>query len=238
MMVFGDILFQFLLLAILIGGTIFLVRLISKHFPGMQRKERWLLPLYGSVLIICGIILAILQPFEERQESGKEERSSIPSLYRYMDSGNTEEIDPEFLRKEWGFTYSEGELQITSSPSDELMASIFVEKVEGMGDEVEAFYYETPLYMDGEDMSEYITPPDVTLSDGILNILNPGGNGYQEVEVNTFKDPFTFNQFTGRSFMGDENESTIQHGENIILIRVGEKKTLDLDPDSYIEYVN
>ncbi|WP_042220584.1 hypothetical protein [Oceanobacillus manasiensis] len=235
---FDIVLFPILLLAIIIGGVVLLIKFSSKQFPALRRKERWLLPLYGAVLIACGIVLAILDPFEEHSASGEGERRDFISLYDHMYSGNTEGIDAEYIRKDWEFTYSEKVLQITSSPSEELMASIFVEKVAGLGDEIEVIYYETPLYMNGEDMSGYIHPPDVTLSDGVVNILNPGENGYQEVELNMLRDPFTFNQFTGRTFMGDENGSTIIHGENVILIRVGEEKTLDLDPDSYIEYVN
>ncbi|MFD2630555.1 hypothetical protein [Oceanobacillus kapialis] len=224
-----------ILLTVLMIGVIMLVRFSAKSFPALRRKERWLLPLYVSILIACGIILAIVQPFEERLASSGEEKPSSPSLYSYMDEGNPEDIDEAFVREGWDFTYSGEELHIISSPSEELMAPIYVEKVAGMGDAVEVIYYETPLYMDGEDMSEYINPPAVTLSGDGLHIISP--DGYEEVELNTFKDPFPFNQFTGRTFMGSENESTVQHGENVVLIRVGEDQTLDLNPDSYINYV-
>lgn len=225
-----------LILFVLIGGALLLIRFISKHFPAMRRKERWLLPIYGAVLVACGIILAFLEPFEERTASGEEERLSSLSLYSYIEFGNIKKIDSEYIRKEWDFTHTDGDLRISSEPSHEFMASIFVEKVPGLENKVEVTYYETPLYVDGEDMSNYIRPPEATLSKDLLKLSNPVEHQY--VELYTFREPFPYNQFIERKLVGNQNESSVFHGENIILIRVGEEKTLDLDPDSYIEYVN
>lgn len=162
---------------------------------------------YAGLLIISSVVYFVL-PLEQAEKAAI--KSDGPSLYHYFETGQTDKIDPAFIKKQWDFTYEGKELLLIDNHNNLPMTYVEKSAEENL---LEITYYEKPTYIDGYNISAYTEGPNITLSADSLMIAD-----YWNEEHAIFKPEFPFRQFSDIRLMPDE----WGHGEDIIHIRISE----------------
>lgn len=184
------------------------------------------------VVLLCAGLLSFLIPKGESyqgdyltdQEIQQNERLN-GDIYSIVESGNIEEAEGLTKMKSWEFPLEGKPLNINALSMN---ATVFIEKVKSLENQVKVTHYSTFSYIDNIDITDRFTSPDIHLAETELKIFP------QEpvnVELVKYTNAFPFNQFAedGEQFNGGYG---MMQGLNFIYIKVPED--IEVSGDGYV----
>ncbi|MGR9047326.1 hypothetical protein ACQ4XT_01575 [Halobacillus faecis] len=221
----------FLLLAIIIG-LILLINKSSRFRFGRGRAGLWMLIGYSFLLMVSAIIFLALPigSIELQGQENEEEEQKSQQFYEAVHQGKMDEME-EWLIHEWSFPFNEEQLILQAIENDVNGVNIFVERTDELTENVEVFYYQTPLMINGYEVEEKYTPA-VHMDMTTLSIY-PGEP--MDVNYKLFGSEFPFRLFNrekGSMWM----DTMVSHWNGSALyIRVPEGLDVFADQSAYTE---
>lgn len=172
------------------------------------------------IVLLCTGILSFIVPKGESyqgdyltdQEIQQNERLNS-DIYSIVESGKIEEAEGLTNMKSWEFPLEGKSLNINALS---IHATVFIEKVKSLENQVKVTHYSTFSYIDNIDITDRFTSPEIQLTETTLMI-------YPQEPVNVklvkYKNAFPFNQFAenGEQFSGGYG---MMQGLDFIYIRV------------------
>ncbi|MEC5425472.1 hypothetical protein QGM71_18485 [Virgibacillus sp. C22-A2] len=212
---------------ILIFVVIYLIsNLLKRQINNYGKSIKWMLFVYIGILLISMVTYYLL-PIDSKlvkEESGDSE--VVPDLYNYRDK--IEEIDKSYIKKKWKMEYQNDEIDIKAPENDVNGTSIRVHSTSELESEIEVIYYQTPTNIKGVDVTKHAPVPNVVISSDALTIYN---SEQVDLEFTMLSLELPFSQFTREA--GDSSwmsGSGVEHGAELIYIRVPETVELNIEP--------
>ncbi|MCM3125526.1 hypothetical protein QNH36_04190 [Mesobacillus sp. AQ2] len=212
------ILLIFIIILAMISYGSFSNKFISPRFMNGSRTTK-VFTGYLVVLLCTGIISFILPKGESYQgdyltdEEIQQNERINGDVYSIVESGKIEEAEGLTKMKSWEFPLEGKSLNINALS---INATVFIEKVKSLENQVEVTHYSTFSYIDNIDITDRFTSPEIQLSETTLKVFP------QEpvnVKLVKYTNAFPFNQFAenGEQFNGGYG---MMQGLNFIYIKV------------------
>ncbi|MBX0359339.1 hypothetical protein [Halobacillus sp. Nhm2S1] len=230
------IIVAFLPVLILLAVFIALSLLIKKSSRfGFARGKTGLWMLIGySVLLVGSTIVFLVLPIGSTelrgQENDRDAEQKSQQFYEAVHEGKVDDME-EWRIHEWSFPFNDEQIVLQVLENDVNGVNIFVEHTDELTETVEAFYYQTPLTVNGYEVEEKYMPA-VVLGATTLSIY-PGET--LNLKYKMFGTEFPFRLF------GEENgyawgRTTVSHWNGSALyIRVPEGLDVVADQNAYTE---
>ncbi|SDP30344.1 hypothetical protein [Halobacillus aidingensis] len=221
-----------ILLAVIIALSL-LIKKSSRFGFGRGKAGLWMLISYSVLLVVSAVIfLAIpLGSIELKgQEKEEKEEQKSQQFYEAVQEGKLDEIE-EWRIHEWSFPFDKEQLILQVLENDVNGINIFVERTDDLTETVEAFYYQTPLMINGYEVEEKYMPA-VSMVMTTLSIY-PGEKLNLKYKMFGSEFPFRLFDKENGSMWGD---TTVSHWNGTALyIRVPEGLDVVGDQNAYTE---
>lgn len=206
---------------------------------GKRKGAGFLRDRFISIFLIVLIVSTVMHFFlPERQLVGEKiDISTIPDIFHEGYEGRIDQVDSQYLLKEWTFTPKQEMIQIALP--DELNQSqpqIFVERIKGL-DVMEVGYYRTPVVLtSGLDISGYLSEPRLRFEAGSNQIIIED-TGYTVLELVALKREFPINQFYLDQHQDFFEGPLAERGDYLFYLRIPEQADVEAQGDIWIEWI-
>ena len=203
---------------------------LSKLFTA--KRGYWMLFGYSLLLIISVGVYYFSAVSEEEGVQSKDFDMNRDDLYNVLYDGAPIESYQKYLEKEWEFPYEGDTLYFDYLGDDMNTINVAVERYDG--NSIEASFYQTPIYVNGENVREYMNPIDLQLySDQLVIELAES----RELRFSSFAKEFPMQQFRE---VNDDMWSgyEIEWGTQLLYLRIPNGIKTSSNYDIYIEYVS
>lgn len=220
-----------LIVFIVVALLFFLVmRSKSRNRKYMYTKRTyWMLGSYLMILlVVAGVYLTI--PKQAHVHSEQIDQDNIPSLADLVYEGKSLADAHMYIQRQWELPYEQNQLQIAGSHQDYVDSNLLisVERKDENDGVIEVTHYETPVIVEGLDITEYMKTLQVDLLSTTLNIA---GLERVEVKLDSFRNDFPLRQFLGENLWRDWD---YVFGRQVLLLRI--PKSLEIiGGDEYID---
>ncbi|WP_100012336.1 hypothetical protein [Lentibacillus sediminis] len=214
---------------------------IGKYTYFYRKGAAWAIICYFAVLVLSPVVFLFL-PIDRATESAEGNQYTVePTLNQLISDGRKDEINPDYLRNQWTFPLEQEELQITAPGNDVNGIPIMVKRTDELSQEVEVLFYQTPIFINGERITEHIREPRVQSEEGRLTVIKPET---VELDFTSFRLEMPYRQFSGSGNedtrdpynpSGGLGSGNVLHVETTILVRVPEQ--LELDMGTYVNMI-
>lgn len=204
---------------------------VGKYTYFYRKGATWAIIGYFAVLLLSPVVFLFL-PIDRTTESVRgSEYTEEPSLNQLIWDGKKDEINPNYLRNQWTFPLEQEELQVTAPGNNVNGIPILVQRTDELSQEAKVLFYQTPIFVNGEVITEHIREPGVHFEEGQLTVNKPER---VELEFTSFRLETPFRQFSEAANedaypSGGLGYDGVRHGETTVLIRVPEQLELDVD---------
>ncbi|GAB4075158.1 hypothetical protein GCM10028778_26610 [Barrientosiimonas marina] len=192
-------------------------------------RVRRLFIVYSAVLILA-VPAALMLP-ESSDAPGEAVSAPVddfPRLAGMAEDGSIDKTDQIYQQESWELSAEKQDirLEMVSGHDPYTGIPVYAERVSDQSDTIQATYYQTPLIIEGRDMSDKLPPLDVQYTSGAIriNVSTPF-----DIDLSTFRQEFPISQFTSTS--GEENgpwsDRVIKGGEQLIYLKIPEDVQLD-----------
>ncbi|WP_404407446.1 hypothetical protein [Jeotgalibacillus malaysiensis] len=200
-------------------------------------RTRMLYFIYAGVLLLAMAAYYILpEPAEGVGKAVPEEESLnyYVDLYDPAQQNRFDEIDPEFLVEQKQYDFSGDRLNIPapmygSSYGDTLFAVTKDEEVDG---EVLIDMYETPVVLNGFDITDAINRAEVKIAYDTLNVETPVGS--DRLKFNQFNPPAPAQQFLKGERADLASGFSFAYGIHVIHLRVPAHIEIEYAPEANV----
>lgn len=201
-----------------------------------SHRVLWIFGGYIAVLLIC-VVLAAVHPVKTtdglKKVNYKDVEQESIDLYETAVEGRIDQVDKKFIRKQWEFTLTGQQLDISVENEEYQNTSIIVERKNTNDGKMEAVFYRTRSNVDGIDITELATPPKLVLTEAGLTLKNPKKG---KLAFLVFSSPFSVSQFTGEASFSD-HDSPITHGQSILYLRIPKDLVLPDQSNLNLQFV-
>ncbi|MBP2080030.1 hypothetical protein [Oceanobacillus polygoni] len=220
------VIFVFIIVAIAVAAG-----RLSKLFTA--KRGYWMLFGYFLLLIISVGVYYFSSVSEEENVESKYNDMNRGDLYNVLYEGAPIESYQQYLEKEWEFPYEEDTLHIDYLGDDMNTINVAVERYDG--NSIEAAFYQTPTYVNGENVQEYMTPIDLQLySDQLVIELAE----LRELRFSSFAKEFPMQQFREGNDDWWWSGYGIEWGTQLLYLRIPNGIETSSNYDINIEYLN
>ncbi|WP_339230141.1 hypothetical protein NSQ77_07925 [Oceanobacillus sp. FSL K6-2867] len=223
-------LFPIIFLVFIIAAIAVVAGKLSKRFTA--KRGYWMLLGYFLLLIISVGVYYFFPVSEVENVESKDNDMNRDDLYNVLYEGAPIESYQKYLETEWEFPYEKDTLYIDYLGDDMGTINVVVERYDG--NTIEAAFYQTPIYVNGESVQEYMNPIDLQLySDQLVIELAES----RELRFSSFAKEFPMQQFTKKNdkwWSGFE----IEWGTQLLYLRIPNGIETSSNYDIYIEYLN
>ncbi|MBY7142134.1 hypothetical protein KFZ56_03315 [Virgibacillus sp. NKC19-3] len=223
--------FSFLILVLFVIVAVGISIMIKRRANSYGKGVFWGLCIYVITLLMAMLVFFFLPIENDTAEDESGEAVDSPILYQAVQNGNMDEIDEDYVRGAWNYTFEEDTLDIEAPGNDVNPINIFVEQIDDLTHEVEVVSYQTPTFMNGVNVTNDIPTPEAALVADVLTVRKPEP---QDVHFSVFKSEFPIRQFSGDSLFG---QRTNHISNELIYIRVPERVDVTIDRNMGIEMV-
>lgn len=230
---------NFMPIIILLGMIIMLVLVVGKFKPKKRQTNSYnKFVQWGFGVYIAVLLLAVPAAFMIPEDAGftaevENAPSELPSLRKLASNGDIESTGQIYQEETWEMTADSEDIQLNMEGGNEpsMGLPILVERVSNQDNLIEAAYYQTPLIVEGIDMSDRLGAAGIDLSSGTMTIRP---SDPIVVDLSLFKQEFPIAQFTGERWM----ENVYTGGEQLLYLKIPEDVQLDYNDRIEVHYVN
>lgn len=198
-----DTLLPLTILLVLLGLIILLMmwsKRGNKKYLSTKRIH-WILGSYLTILLVATVIYVII-PKEDRVHSEHITKTNIPHLADLVYEGKSLDAAQMYMKNRWEFEYEQNQLEIFGHYEEysDFNVLISIERKEEDDGIVEVAHYQTPIIMEGLDVTKFIDPIQFDLTSAGLEI---SGQKRIDVRLRTYRNDFSVRQFTGENWWQD-----------------------------------
>ncbi len=204
--------FQFISVVTIIAMIYFLVKNAKRKFINVKITH-WLLIIYVGVLLL----LVIAAPFMINQSIVNQERYSREEILREygefnaaLNNGEIEQLKEKNLLKLSSYPYDQPMLEILTTGIG--AAEIYVERKKIDDGTIEAYAFQSGMYINGINFSEKMVPPHFNLYLDKFEVNIP----HENINIAINKNEFTITQFLGGGVMSESLDS----GKFVIYLQI------------------
>jgi hypothetical protein len=166
----------------------------------------WLLMVYTAILIIALAVTPFISTDFPARAEGKED--SWLDLFNFLQNGDFEQIDPDYIAQSEVFDYDHPTVRIASNREED-STLIFVERKDTNDGKIEGFVYNTGFNVNGYQFTDILAPIQLELNNDTLEVNHPA---IQNVKIAIAKKEFPITQFNGQqrtnvTTMGPDNQA-------------------------------
>ncbi|RDW21138.1 hypothetical protein CWR48_04060 [Oceanobacillus arenosus] len=219
-----------LMLLIIVVGII----IISKvNWRNVAKVGYWMLGAYVIVLLLSVGVFYFVPVTEEEPIQTPESEYDYHLDEVLLGERPVESIN-EYLVEEWDFEYELDHIQIGYQGDINNTVNIAVERTDG--NTIKAAFYQTPVYGFNMELTKFIRPMDIQLSDDRFVVKLPVT---KQLKFTSFDKEFPLMQFkdSPNEDWLDVPES-LYWGGQLLYLQVPREIEINAEMDVYIEYVN
>ncbi|WLR47952.1 hypothetical protein LC065_01265 [Halobacillus litoralis] len=221
-----------ILLAVFIALSL-LIKKSSRFGFGRGKTGFWMLIGYTFLLVASAVIFLALPIGNTElrgQESEEEEEQKSQQFYEAVHQGKMDKME-EWLIHEWSFPFNEEQLILQVIENDVNSINIFVEHTEDLTETMEAFYYQTPMMINGYKVEEKYMPA-VNVDMRTLSV-DPGEK--KDLRYKLFGSEFPFRLFDRKKGSMWVDTMVSHWNGSALYIRVPERLDVVADQNAYTE---
>ncbi|WP_394219429.1 hypothetical protein [Halobacillus trueperi] len=221
-----------ILLAVFLAMSL-LIKKSSRSDFGRGKVGLWMLMGYAALLVVSAVIFLAI-PFGSTelkgQENDRDAEQKSQQFYQAVQEGKLDEIE-EWRIQEWSFPFDEEQLNLQVLENDVNGINLFIERTDDLTETLEAFYFQTPLMINGYEVEEKYMPA-LSMDMATLSVY-PGEKLNLKYKMFGSEFPFRLFDEEGGYAWGD---TTVSHWNGSALyIRVPEGLDVVADQNAYTE---
>lgn len=199
------------------------------------KRGYWMLGGYGVILIISVIIYYFI-PVSAEESQGIAHPGNLETFNEVISGADSVASIEGYLEEEWTFSYDADTLQIQFQGENDYALRIAVARTEN--ETIDAAYYRTPLYFNGEAVEVSSIPVNLRINDDRLDIISQ--ENMEEVNLSSFSKEFPMQQFneTETAPFGGGFGISVQWSEQLIYLQVPEDIEISTGASTHVEYLN
>lgn len=195
------------------------------------KRVYWIVGGYVAVLLIAMGVFFIVPMASKSIPSGTVDRENTPNLYIFEQTGKSIDTLSDFMVDQQAFTHQHDELQINWQIAGDsyFHYPVLIERTND--DQVEVMIYQTPIIIDGMDITKYVDQVEVKRSSDTLKIIPKK----VDLSIASFQTGFPFRQFDkDREPWFEEDD---QLGAQLLYFRIPDDIQLHVEEEIEVEYV-
>lgn len=193
-----------------------------------KRYLKWLIRVYVSVLVLTIIWYSVLSVINSIEDVP----SPSGNFYDIVVNRSVNEIDPEFIGKQWFMNYEKKMLNIGTVDREYLETPIIVYRTDKHNRKISATYYKK-LVVGEIDYSKEVKSIELTLNQDRLLLHQPV---HPDLKMVLFKKEFTIRQFTEEKLF--ENKEEDVSAQSLLYISIPKDLTLIAEDGLGIHYLD
>jgi len=209
-------------ITLLIAAVFFLSINAKRKFVTLK-VTHWLLIIYVGVLLLSMIAANIMKnqtPISVERFSKEEILRNYGEFTEALNNGEIEQLKANHLLKLSSFEYDQPMLDVLSTGIGAV--TIYVERKDIDDGTIEAYAFQSGLYINGLDFSEKMVPPNFSLYSNKFEVIIP----HENIDVSIIKNEFTVTQFFGGGVMFEG----LDQGDYVVYLQV--PKSLKVSSDT------
>ncbi|MGP4107684.1 hypothetical protein [Virgibacillus sp. L01] len=230
-----------IILLVFIVGLVVLVVVRTKRI-GLKSSKfsyvnrvKWMFTAYMALLLVsAGAFYVLPKDTSLMAEETNINKGSNFSLYEWSDKGKIDSVDHSYIKETWEYNIDGSDLNL-KTPSPNEMA-IFVEVNDALQQTVKVAYYQTPIIIEGINLSSRVHLPHIDFSNNNMTVTEP-----EPVEVNfgTYKESFIASQFSEEGWMDGAFSSSdaTRSSQHLLYIQIPEDIDINYDQNVFVELV-
>ncbi|MBP1950170.1 hypothetical protein [Virgibacillus litoralis] len=222
-----------IIILLVVVVSVFLVVFKVKRIPMKTNKYSYVNRvklMFGGymALLIISVGIFYMLPIDSDAVTEGADIVKEESLYNRAENGMIETVDRSYRKQTWEFTIEGNEINLRA-PNNRM--SIYVEVKKEMNNKVKTAFYQSPVVIDGIDLTDRMNVPHITFSSDNMTVTEPKS---VEIKYTAFKESFVTRQVTGERWIGDRS---LGLNEQLLYIQIPYDIDLNYDPGVFVKFV-